>query len=316
MVEELLAALRKPDRTVEPGPLRELLVSPLGLREDVRSVVVVPVGALNEIPFAALMPDRDVAYAPSGTVLLHLGEAPQAPDAGVLALGDPDYGAASARSSAATRRVGTLPSLPSTALEVRRVAAGPQDVRLLAGEATEEGLRTALGSRPRWHALHLACHGLVDSDRPALSSLALTPSGLDDGHLTALEIGSLRVSADLVVLSACETSRGKLEAWEGIVGLTRSFMLAGAPRVICSLWPVDDEATQALMTRFYELWNPRGGAAASGTLSEPDAPRASGESKGLPTAQALRRAQDFVRSHEKWKHPHYWAAWVLWGVPR
>jgi CHAT domain-containing protein len=84
---------------------------------------------------------------------------------------------------------------------------------------------------------------------------------------------------------------------EGIVGLTRAFMFAGAPRVICSLWKVDDEATRALMVKFYELWAPKDG------------------STGMPVTQALRTAQEFVRSHEKWKHPYYWAAWVLWGLP-
>jgi CHAT domain-containing protein len=73
-------------------------------------------------------------------------------------------------------------------------------------------------------------------------------------------------------------------------------MFAGSPRVLCSLWKVDDEATRALMTKFYELWNPR-------------------EGDGLPAAEALRRAQEFVRSQEKWRHPYFWAAWVLWGLP-
>ena len=73
-------------------------------------------------------------------------------------------------------------------------------------------------------------------------------------------------------------------------------MLAGAPRVIVSLWKVDDAATKALMVKFYELWNPKDG------------------SQGLPTATALKKAQEFVRSHKKWKHPYYWAAWQLWGL--
>jgi CHAT domain-containing protein len=87
---------------------------------------------------------------------------------------------------------------------------------------------------------------------------------------------------------------------EGLVGLARAFMFAGAPRVLGSLWKVDDDATRALMTRFYELWNPADGK------------------PGLPTAEALRRAQALVRddpAHPQWRHPYYWAAWVLWGLP-
>jgi len=103
-------------------------------------------------------------------------------------------------------------------------------------------------------------------------------------------------SADLVTLSACETARGKLFRGEGVVGLTRAFLSTSAPRVLCSLWKVDDEATRALMVKFYELWNPE-------------------EGEGLPASAALKRAQEFVRSHERWKHPRYWAAWVLWGLP-
>ena len=127
--------------------------------------------------------------------------------------------------------------------------------------------------------------------------MAVTPDDHTDGHLTALEILSLRVSADLAVLSACDTARGKIYEAEGMMGLSRAFMVAGAPRVLCSLWKVDDAATRALMVRFYELWNPGAGK------------------EGLPAATALRKAQEHVRGHEKWNHPRYWAAWVLWGLP-
>jgi CHAT domain-containing protein len=128
------------------------------------------------------------------------------------------------------------------------------------------------------------------------SALAITADSEDDGLLTALESFSMTIPADLVVMSACETGKGRIYQTEGILGLTRAFMFAGAPRVICSLWKVDDEATRALMIRFYELWNPK-------------------DEKGLPAAAALQQAQQFIRGHEKWEHPYYWAAWVLWGLP-
>jgi CHAT domain-containing protein len=117
-----------------------------------------------------------------------------------------------------------------------------------------------------------------------------------------LEILGLRTPANLVVLSACETGKGTLVRGEGTMGLARAFLFAGAPRVICSLWKVDDEATRALMVRFYELWNPK-------------------EGKGMGAAEALREARTFVREHRDaegrrhWEHPFFWAAWTLWGVP-
>ena len=128
------------------------------------------------------------------------------------------------------------------------------------------------------------------------SALALGKSPPDDGRLTVVEIFTAKVPVDLVTLSACESGRGRIYQAEGILGLTRAFMYAGAPRVLCSLWLVDDAATQALMVKFYELWNPKQG-------------------EGKSAAQALAQAQAHVRAQPKWKAPHYWAAWVLWGLP-
>ena len=150
-----------------------------------------------------------------------------------------------------------------------------------------------------------------------LSSLALSRTGEDDGFLTALEILRMRIPADLAVLSASDTARGKIVRGEGIVGLTRAFMFAGAPRVICSLWKVDDEATKALMVKFYEFWNPQA------KPGEPERPKGveRADRQGLGAAAALKKAQAYVRDlkdkdgKQKWKHPYYWAAWVLWGLP-
>ena len=120
----------------------------------------------------------------------------------------------------------------------------------------------------------------------------------------------MEIPADLVVLSACETGEGKVVQGEGIMGLTRAFMFAGAPRVICSLWKVDDEATRALMVKFYELWN----------LGRSPRTRASEASRRGPGPGCRRprrcgRRRRSCASQEKWKHPYYWAAWVLWGLP-
>ena len=275
--------------------LKKRVVEPLAFSASVRRVLVSPMGRLGYVPFSMLFPDREVVYVPSGTTFAQLAAVKQQFGQGVLALGAPEY---HARVDPEANRLRTgsgerLTALPATRDEVKAVG----DVRLLASDATEANLERTLRTRPRWRALHFACHGLIHSDRPMLSSLALTPDESDDGFLTALEILRLEASADLVVMSACRTGRGRIYSTEGILGLTRAFMYVGAPRVLCSLWKVDDEATQALMIRFYELWHPRDG------------------SKGMSAAAALKRAQQHVRSKEQWSDPKYWAAWVLWGLP-
>ena len=235
-----------------------------------------------------------VAVTPSGSTHALLLEEERGRGEGILALGDPDYAGATAGAQPALHRGRPLAALPGTRGEVKAIATAGA---LLGAKASEAGLREALGARKRWRAVHLACHGLVDGERPFQSSLAVTRAGDDDGFLTAQEVLSMKIPSDLAALSACETATGEVVGGEGIVGLTRAFMYAGTPRVICSLWKVDDEATRALMVKFHELWNPKDGK------------------PGLPTAEALRQAQEFVRSQEKWKHPYFWAAWVLWGLP-
>ncbi len=274
--------------------LRALVIERLELPKDVKRVLVSPMGILGYVPFFLLMPDKEVAYAPSGTTLGLLRQATAARGKRVLAFGDPVYGA-TARPGATAARAGSLQRLarlPATRKEVEAIG----DVRFLGSKASEAQLDEVLGTQERWRAVHFACHGLVHAERPQLSALALTPDAENDGFLSALEIMRKKIPSDLALLSACETGKGRLYLTEGILGLTRAFMFAGAPRVICSLWKVDDEATQALMVKFYELWNPK-------------------EGKGVGAAAALKQAQAFVRGHEKWKHPYYWAAWVLWGLP-
>ncbi|MDJ0973656.1 MAG: CHAT domain-containing protein [Planctomycetota bacterium] len=265
--------------------LRTRVVDRLKLPATVKTVLVSPAGALSYVPFALLLPDRVVAYAPSGSTHVLLSKQAPKPGEGILALGDPAYAD------------GTLPRLPGTRAEAGAIGT---DI-LLSDKATEAGLLAAIAKRPRWRAMHLACHGLIDADVPLRSALALTPTKDSDGMLTVLDVIGRSIPTDLAVLSACETGKGQVVRAEGIVGLTRAFMVAGAPRVICSLWKVDDEATRALMERFYALW--------LGTDAQP----------GKPPAEALREAQAFVKNHPEhpdWKHPYYWGAWVLWGLPK
>jgi tetratricopeptide (TPR) repeat protein len=277
--------------------LRALVVDPLELGSGVRRVLVCPDGVLSFVPFCLLVEGKDVAYAPSATVLSLLAKDASARGAEVLALGDPDYGTRGG-SGGATRgggetRGGALPPLPATRDEAKAVG----DVVLLGAEASETGFARVVRTRERWRAVHLACHGIADAQGPGRAALALTADDANDGFLSATDVAGMRVAADLVVLSGCETAKGRLVGAEGVLGLPRAFLVAGAARVLASAWKVDDEATRALMTEFYRLWKP---AKAAG---------------GIGAATALRKAQEKVRSQKKWEHPYYWAAWGIWGLP-
>ncbi|WP_366558291.1 CHAT domain-containing protein [Okeania sp. SIO3B5] len=147
----------------------------------------------------------------------------------------------------------------------------------------------------QYRIIHFATHGLLNSINPEFSGIVLSmvdPQGnLLNGFLRLHDIFNLDFSADLVVLSACQTGLGKQIRGEGLVGLTRGFMYAGTPRVLVSLWNIDDAATSEIMSRFYRLM-----------LKE----------KLSPT-EALRKAQLEMVSETRWKAPYYWAAFTLQG---
>jgi CHAT domain-containing protein len=146
-----------------------------------------------------------------------------------------------------------------------------------------------------YRIVHFATHALLDTRRPELSGIVLSlvdrQGHRQDGFLRLHDIYNLRLGADLVVLSGCQTGLGKEMKGEGLVGLTRGFMYSGAPRVVASLWPVDDLATAELMKRFY---------------------RAMFVQKLSPAA-ALRAAQQELAASRQWHAPYYWAAFVLHG---
>jgi len=153
----------------------------------------------------------------------------------------------------------------------------------------------ASGELGRYRIVHFATHGLINSEYPELSGLVLSlvdENGKpQDGFLRMHEIFNLRLPADLVVLSACQTALGKEIKGEGLVGLTRGFMYAGAERVVASLWQVDDRATAQLMRHFYR-----------GMLKE-----------NLRPAAALRAAQIEMSRSSRWSSPYYWAGFVIQG---
>jgi CHAT domain-containing protein/tetratricopeptide (TPR) repeat protein len=154
-------------------------------------------------------------------------------------------------------------------------------------------LRPELGE---YRIVHFATHGLLNTIHPELSGIVLSlvdkEGQQQDGFLRLQDIYNLKLPAELVALSACQTGLGKEIKGEGLIGLTRGFMYAGAPRIVASLWKVDDRATSELMKRFYQ-----------GLLGP----------ESLRPAAALRQAQLSIWKQKQWRDPYYWGAFVLQG---
>jgi CHAT domain-containing protein len=211
--------------------------------------------------------------------------------------------AASARSGGGADRPrgAALGPLPRSADEAKAIARG--EPPLLGEQATVPRVRARLAEtlRKRTRAVHFACHGLVDDAYPSLCALALTATVNDDGLLKVHEILGLDLSTDLVTLSACSTGRGSEIRGEGLFSVARAFMAAGSPRVLASLWKVDDDASAAFMRAFHRAY--AAGATATEALRS--------------TQLAMRKGE--VRPDEgpapaSFREPKAWAAWVLWGA--
>jgi CHAT domain-containing protein len=186
--------------------------------------------------------------------------------------------------------------LPFSRDEAETIAKFVPKNSLLKATDFQANRATAIGAElGRYRMIHFATHGLLNSERPLLSGLVLSlfdENGKpQDGFLRMHEIYSLQLPADLVVLSACQTALGKEIKGEGLVGLTRGFMHAGADRVVASLWQVDDLATAELMKRFYR-----------GMLQD-----------GMRPAAALRAAQIEIMKQKRWAAPYFWAGFILQG---
>jgi CHAT domain-containing protein len=189
-----------------------------------------------------------------------------------------------------------IPRLPFTKQEAAQLLAlAPQDAAFGATDFQANRTTVLNPALSQYRYVHFATHGVLDSERPGLSSLLLSmvdeKGKPQDGFLRANDIYNLQLPAELVVLSACQSGLGKEIKGEGLVGLTRGFMYAGAARVVVSLWNVNDQATAELMTKFYRRM-----------LKQGERP-----------AAALRAAQVEMQRQQKWRSPYFWAAFTLQG---
>ncbi len=313
----------------EAALLSKLVLGPLTGKLDKKRLVIVADGALQYIPFQLLShPDaqttlidrHEIVYSPSVSTLAVLQAESAARKRGinsVAVLADPVFEADDPRvkSGSGNKVVTTTTEVHQALRDVGISPDGVQIPRLHASGAEANEIigfapwRTGLkavgfaANRERvmgselgsYRIVHFATHGIVNSERPELSGIVLSlfdsEGRSQNGFLRLHDIYNLKLPADLVVLSACSTALGKDVRGEGLIGLTRGFMYAGASGVIASLWKVDDDATAELMKHFYEAMF----------------------KKGLSPAAALREAQLALSRQKRWQSPYYWAGFVIQG---
>jgi len=315
--DPLVRGLTRARRKLLEKQLYQQLIKPAAKRlVGKKRVLVAPQDELYALPFEALRrPDGSYLadhwtflYTPSATLLVELARKPKQRTAErrpYLAFADPVF-APDDDPSKLPEGALRLERLPGTASEVRAAAqalgAEPESAVFLRERAQEAALKKLDLSSVRF--LHFATHGLLGEEvdwlgQPALA-LDLAGSRDEDGLLTMEEVFNLRLDADAVLLSACNTGRGRQVRGEGVMGLTRAFFYAGTPVVVVSLWPVSDESTSKL-------------------ISELSARLARGERVADALAGA-RRALRSTRKSDRWgrrylpyDHPFYWAPFVVLG---
>jgi CHAT domain-containing protein/Tfp pilus assembly protein PilF len=296
--------------------LYECLVKP-GLNPEARRIIIIPDDALYFLPFETLLEkeqgrewlvkEYDIAYVPSLSSLRELLErrrtGARKPQKDILAIGDPDFGASEIEGPTdAGPSLGQNP-VPGFNTQFYRLKYSGQEVAEIASlfkpkkrevlvrdQATEDRLKAA--NLSDYKIVHFATHAVIDEKKPARSSIVLTldQDPTEDGFLQMREVFNLRLRADLVTLSACETGLGRLVRGEGIDGLSRAFFYAGASSVLLSLWAINDQASFQLLERFYVHLR-----------------------SGKSIMVALRKAKlEMIDSHVL-DHPYYWASFIAKG---
>lgn len=259
--------------------LYDRLIRPLDGELKTKNLLIVPHGPLHYLSFASLNDGKDylvdrfgLRTLPSASVLQYIHPRRAPPGAPMLVLGNPDLG-------------NKQYDLPSAQVEAEAVASkAPKSKLLIRGAATETAF---IEAAPNYPIIHIASHGEFMAETPLASALMLAKDAKNDGRLTVAELYSLKLNADLVTLSACQTGLGKIASGDDVVGLSRGVLYAGASSIVVSLWDVEDTATAYLMERFY-LHLAR-------------------ENK----REALRMAQ--METKKRFPHPFFWAPFYLIG---
>lgn len=315
--------------SVAAAALSGMLLAPVASELQQKRLVIVGEGVLQYLPFAALpaadgaplIVRHEIVNLPSASVLAVLrNETAQRKPASrnVAVFADPVFSANDSRLSLANKAHGSPITDDSVIADAQRSASesGLADLTRLRFSRQEADEIAQLAAEKRnlkaldfaasrsvamseqlsdYRIVHFATHGLINNQHPDLSGIVLSlvdqKGQPQNGFLRLYDVYNLRLEADLVVLSACQTALGKEIKGEGLVGLTRGFMYAGAPRVVASYWRIDDRATADMMKRFYTAMLKR----------------------GLRPAAALRAAQVSMSQDKRWHSPHYWAAFTIQG---
>jgi len=284
--------------------LYDTLVSPASAQlQGKTSFVIVPDDALWETPFQALrtrdgrflIETASIAYAPSLTVLREMVRSRRpSRSTSLLAMGNPAVAGQTISRSKNVLMSGSFEPLPEAERMVKGLARmyGLRSSKVYIGSEAREDLLKAEASHCR--VLQLATHGVINNASPMYSHVVLAQShdGKEDGLLEAWEILQMDLNADLVVLSACETARGRIEAGEGVIGLAWALFVAGCPTTVVSQWKVESSSTTDLMLAFHR------------TLQA-----------GTTKSEAMRKAAMKLMSDKRYNHPFYWAGFVVLGDP-
>lgn len=305
--------------------LFDLLIKPLSESfPEVKNIVIIPDVSLGYLPFEALVTPNgeyliekyNIKYLPSASLTEYIPNPHRSTDKELFAVAGSGFESGSEFNP--SRSQADFASLPSTLLEVDSISSKFTTYTLLKNEeVSEAGIKNIdLGT---YRYLHFATHGTINEDNPAQSGLVLSKKnnleGLfgEDGLLNSSEIGLLDLNADMVVLSACNTGYGRNVVGEGLLGLQRSFLKAGASSVVVSLWSVFDRSTATFMSEFYEnltsyekdefgIWNST--LRFFGLYSPPVF-----DYKSI----ALRDAKLSMIKHPYYNHPIHWAPFIYVG---
>src|SRR5687768_13573134 len=294
------------------GKLYDLLLKPAEVQlRSKTNFVIAPDSNLWDLPFQALVnsagrfmiEDASITYAPSLTVLRgmtkrRMNQTTSRAPATLLALGNPVPGRETARRTGSALRDGNLDPLPEAGEEVRALARlyGAARSKVYVGaEAREDRVKSEAGQAG---ILHFTTHGTLNNVSPMYSYLTLAEGGPnDDGLLEAWELMQLDLKAELAVLSACETARGRIGAGEGVIGFSWAMFIAGVPSIVVSQWKVESAGTRDLMVNFHRgIISPSGIKQTKATKSD-----------------ALRQAALKLMRNPQTSHPFYWAGFVLVG---